>query len=114
LSDASGVGSADFINVRGQLDITSGTVSFTTLDTTTNSVYVIAQYQTLAGSAFGTTIGTPAGYTLDYKYNGLNEIALVAAIPEPSALVLVGVGLFGLFVARRWRGHDARPTAGTT
>lgn len=42
----------------------------------TQSAYVIAQYGTLSG-AFASVATLPAGWTVDYAYNGLKQIALV-------------------------------------
>lgn len=91
-------GVADVVTVTGALDITgatlhtdfSGAASFTPL--------VIATYGTLTGT-FAVVQGLPPGWSIDYHYQSLNQIALV---PEPSTLVLAGIGMAGL-LARRWR-----------
>jgi hypothetical protein len=63
--------------------------------------YVIASYSYLTGAGFTNVVNLPAGYTLDYNYLGLNEIALV--VPEPStwAMMLGGLGMLTMFRRRR-------------
>lgn len=70
---------SDFIDNDGTLDITSLTLAITEGTTgATSPVYIIADYGdgTLTGAAFSIVTGTPAGYTLDYAYDG-TQIALV-------------------------------------
>ena len=43
--------------------------------------------------------GLDPQYQLDYNYLGQHQIA--AVVPEPSALALVALGLFGTFMLRR-------------
>jgi autotransporter-associated beta strand protein len=58
----------------GQLNITGAALALN--GTPTLPVYVIAQYAMLTGT-FASVPTLPAGYTLDYAYNGGTEIALV-------------------------------------
>lgn len=58
----------------GQLNISGATLAIN--GTPTLPVYVIAQYAMLTGTFAGVPT-LPAGYTLDYAYNGGTEIALV-------------------------------------
>jgi fibronectin-binding autotransporter adhesin len=87
--------------VAGALDITTGVVDFATIGTLTADSYVIATYTSLTGSQFNSVLDLPTGYTLDYNYQGLNEIALV--VPEPStwAMLLGGLGMLTMFRRRR-------------
>lgn len=71
-----GSSSADRLTVSGSLDLTGSTLAVTTLAAPAQPAYVIASYGLLTGT-FGTVTGVPSGYTVDYNYNGLNQIALV-------------------------------------
>jgi autotransporter-associated beta strand protein len=71
-SDTSGL-----IDATGQeLAIGSATVTFNVSGSPSAPVYVLANYATLTGGTFASAI-PPAGYALDYAYNGGNQIALV-------------------------------------
>jgi autotransporter-associated beta strand protein len=76
--------------------------------------YVIATYGAsgLSGT-FGSITNEPAGYTLDYDYQGNNEIALVdpAPAPEPAAVSLFCVATFGLLGRRRNRFGPVTPSS---
>ncbi len=96
--DPSGVGSAGLLNAAA-LNITSGAVDFNTLGSLDDAAYVIANYTSLTGLAFASVSSLPSGYTLDYNYNGLNQIALV--VPEPSTCLLAGMGLLVVFSRSR-------------
>jgi autotransporter-associated beta strand protein len=70
-----------------------------------NNTYVIATYSSLIGT-FGTTNNLPAQFSIDYDYDGANEIALttvagVVGVPEPSSLMLAGLGLLGAYLVGR-------------
>jgi len=96
------LGTGDFVNVGGVLDVTGGEIGFFPPDTPTNSVYVFCQYGSLLGT-LAEVDDVPAGYVLDTAYNG-NELALVA-VPEPVSLgllVFVGGGLLIWRRRRRW------------
>ncbi len=72
---------ADKLVVGGALDISSGTLDIDLLSGgATEEVYIIATYGSLTGSAFASVTDLPAGYKVDYAYNG-NQIALVALSP---------------------------------
>jgi len=93
---------SDQVIVIGILTLTGATLDLTQVGGATSNAFVIASYGTLAGDAvFATTTGLPAGYVIDYMYNG-NQIAIVV-VPEPGALALVGLGLVLLIVAGRHR-----------
>lgn len=88
---------SDLLQVGGELSIGSGEVAFKTLGPLTSPVYVIATYDTLNGE-FGKVNNLPPGYSLDYNYNGLNQIALV---PEPAVALFALVA--GVLAARSRR-----------
>jgi autotransporter-associated beta strand protein len=68
---------ADRLNVGGVLDLAGVTLDVTELAAAAQPVYIIASYGSLSGTFAGTT-GIPSGYQLDYDYNNLPQIALVA------------------------------------
>jgi fibronectin-binding autotransporter adhesin len=68
--------SSDRLTVGGALDITGSALTLTTLAEPAQAAYVIASYSGLTGTFSGVT-GLPTGYTLNYDYNGLKQIALV-------------------------------------
>jgi hypothetical protein len=78
------------------------TLNFATLGTLSGD-YVFASYGSLFnGVGFANVTNLPSGYTLNYNYNGLNEIALVQSVPEPStwAMMLGGLGMLTMFRRR--------------
>jgi len=93
-----GGAAADVLNVSGVLDITAATLNFNQLGPLTASSYVLASYGSLTGGQFASVQNLPAGYSLDYNYQGANQIALV---PEPTAVSLLALG--GLLLRRRRR-----------
>jgi fibronectin-binding autotransporter adhesin len=64
----------DRITVDGTLTLSGATLELSGSSIT--APLIIASYASLSGT-FSTVNGLPAGYTLDYNYNGLNQIALV-------------------------------------
>jgi autotransporter-associated beta strand protein len=92
----------DLLNDKGPLDISAATsaVTFNVTGTPSAAAYVFAKYSSLTGSAFGTVNNLPAGYSIDYNYQGGNQIALVS-VPEPAALLSAAVGGLGLVLCRR-------------
>ena len=91
-----------------------GSVSFTTLAAPTGNL-VFAKYQSLAGT-FGSIIGLPTGYAIDYAYLG-NQIALVQSGPggvpeiDPAGLgsiVALVAGALGMLERRRAGRRPAR------
>jgi len=91
-------GSAGLLEAAG-LDISSAIVDFNIVNPLDDSVYVLAEYTGLTGEFASAT--APTGYAIDYAYNGGTQIALTAtAIPEPSSLALLWLGLSSLFFAR--------------
>lgn len=88
---------SDLLQVGGELSIGGGEVSFKTLGPLTSPVYVIASYGALNGE-FRKVNNLPPGYSLDYNYLGLNQIALV---PEPSVALFALVA--GVLAARSRR-----------
>jgi hypothetical protein len=92
-----GTGWIDELNVAGVLDISQATVDFDALGTLNDPDYVFAHYTSLSGTRFRSVIDLPSGYSIDYNYQGHNQIALV--IPEPATLGLLALG--GLALRRR-------------
>ncbi len=96
----------DFLNIAGTLNLGSNSsVTFTNLGAGSldlNTPYIFASYG--AGGLTGTFNSVnllPSGFTLDYNYGGLNQIAIV---PEPSSL-LISILLSIPMVLRRKRGE---------
>lgn len=101
---AVGTGAADVLNVAGALNLTGSTLNFQPVtggSAADDAAYVIASYG--AGLLTGTfaNLTVPTGYTVDYAYNGGNQIAVVAAVPEPATIAAIGLG--GLLALRRRR-----------
>lgn len=93
-------GSAGLLNA-GNLNIANGTVDFSVVGVLDDPWYVFAKYRSgLTGTAFASVLHKPGNYRIDYNYQGLNEIALVA-VPEPSTLTLLALAC-GLTLACRW------------
>jgi len=82
--------SIDLLNIAGTLNLGSNSsVTFTNLGAGSldlNTPYIFATYGSggLTGT-FNTVNNLPVGFTLDYNYGGLNQIAVV---PEPSGLLI--------------------------
>ncbi|OYV06452.1 MAG: hypothetical protein CFE26_06235 [Verrucomicrobiales bacterium VVV1] len=88
--DAAGSGSSGKI-IATELDITNATVTYAISGTPDDPVYVLATYTTLTGGTFASAPTPPAGYTLNYAYEG-NKIALVlAATPYDTWASLKGL-----------------------
>lgn len=97
--DVSG-GTGSLLTLNG-----SSVVDFMSVDPVlTEAAYIFAKYDTITGS-FGTVLGLPSGYTIDYDYLGGRQIALVA-VPEPSTAVLAVLGVAAMthrrLRRRRW------------
>ena len=75
-------GAANFIDVGGTLTL-GGTSAFAFNGAAADpgTAYIVAHYGTLSG-VFTSFFGLPAGATVDYNYHGLNEIAVITAVPE--------------------------------
>ena len=73
---------ADRLNVTGSLNIATAALEVSQISAPTAPVYVIANYGTVVGAAFGSTSGVPAGYDVVIGYNGQPQIALVKAATQ--------------------------------
>jgi autotransporter-associated beta strand protein len=95
--------SVDLLNDTGALDISAATssVSFNVTGTPTQTAYVFAKYGSLVGTAFGTVNNLPSGFSIDYNYQGGNQIALVQSVPEPTSIGLLAVTGAALLRRRR-------------
>lgn len=92
----------DMLSVSGDLDIAGATLDLNFIGPPSGMAYLIADYGTLTGT-FGSVVDLPAGWYVDYRFGGMNKIAVV---PEPSAIVLAGLGLAGVAA---WRLRRRRP-----
>jgi len=91
-----GVNGTDLIDVDGTLTL-GGASILALADSLSNPNldYVIASYGTLSG-AFAAVTGLPAGRTIDYNFQGGNQIA-VTAVPEPGTWCIALAGaVFGV------------------
>lgn len=92
----------DMLSVSGALDLSGATLDLNFIGPPSGMAYLIADYGTLTGT-FGSVVDLPAGWYVDYTFGGMNKIAVV---PEPSAIVLAGLGLAGIAA---WRLRRKRP-----
>ncbi len=93
----------DMLSVSGDLDIAGATLDLNFIGPPSGMAYLIADYGTLTGT-FGSVVDLPAGWYVDYRFGGMNKIAVV---PEPSAIVLAGLGLAGVAAWRLRRRRRA-------
>jgi autotransporter-associated beta strand protein len=99
--DPSGAGSAGKISAAA-LNITNGSVTFSTLGTLNDASYVIATYSSLTGTAFNSVTSLPSGYYLNYNFGGTNNTIALVAVPEPREFAIaISVLLGALIFARR-------------
>lgn len=75
--DGTASGSAGKIKAAA-LDITTADVTFDVVAPLDDAVYILADYTSLTGASFASVTGLPAGYSINYAYNGGTQIALVA------------------------------------
>ena len=77
--DGTGGGSSGSINADG-LNIDAATVTIVEDVAADDAAYVLATYTSLTGgtNTFASVSGLPAGYTIDYAFNGGTQIALVS------------------------------------
>ena len=71
-------GVQDVLNVANALTLNSAAVSFNVANNlTTMPAYVFAHYGSLTGNPFVSFAGIPDGFTINYNYQNMKEIALV-------------------------------------
>lgn len=95
---------ADRINVTGSVTLGSTSVlelpAANTYDpASANTVYTLATYSGTLSGQFGTTIGVPSGYFIQYGTVIVGAITL-SPVPEPAHILLIAAGVGGLL---RWR-----------
>lgn len=83
--------SCDSLAVSGALDLDGATLAVTVTGTPGQESYVIATYGTLTG-AFASHTGIPAGYEIDYAFNGGTAVAIKRST-SPYILWAVSFGL---------------------
>jgi autotransporter-associated beta strand protein len=100
--DGSSSGSADKLAISGALTLTNNSkLTLDLLSPLDDAAYVVASYGSLTGTYQSANItGLPAGYGLDYNYNGLHQLAVVA-VPEPSVILPAFAALLVLGRRRR-------------
>ena len=100
------------LSVAGNL-ILSGNTTLDVTGSLSAGPYTIANYSGSLNGQFG-TLDVPNGYTINYGTGSDSSITL-SAVPEPSTLVLLAAGAFGVIgygVRRRRAGkRTAKPTA---
>jgi fibronectin-binding autotransporter adhesin len=67
----------DMLNVSGALSLSNAALNFNAPNGAAQPSYVIAKYGSLTGNPFISFNGIPDGYTINYNYQNLKEIALV-------------------------------------
>jgi autotransporter-associated beta strand protein len=72
--DGTGAGSAGLLKAKG-LNITNAVVNFNIVNRLDDSVYILATYTSLTGTAFA-SVTVPPGYMIKYNYQGSNQIVL--------------------------------------
>ena len=106
--DGAGVGSADLLHAAGGLILgPTASLDLTSLSPLDDSAYVLAHYGWLSGVFEPANIfGLPAGYQIDYAYDGTSIAVTAVAVPEPAAgLSLLGLGSMLLIGQRRLNRH---------
>jgi hypothetical protein len=108
----------DKLVVNNDLNITNAALDFNKLSVAALSggPYIFASYGSLSGAAFASVANLPTGFSINYNYLSGNQIALVsagsgsgaslrldAAVPEPTALVLMVTAIVGAFIPRQRR-----------
>ena len=72
----------DVLNVTNALSLTNAALTFSAPNGTAQPAYVFAHYGSLAGNPFISFAGIPDGYTINYNYQNLKEIALVPSTTQ--------------------------------
>ena len=118
--DWAGTGNADLLSVTGSVSLASSTLSLNLLNFTgaglpRTYLLVSNDLTDAVTGTFGTISGLPPGYsaTINYVFSGTdslgrvgdgNDIALtITAVPEPSTVMLLSVGLVTVLITLRQR-----------
>lgn len=112
--DLAGVGlEGGFFDAVGGTRITAfardGSILGTVLNTATGIEFLglVTQdgSERIAGLLFSLAGNEPAGFAIDnLRFGRTGQVVAPGQIPEPSTLVLLGLGVLGLAMTRHWRG----------
>lgn len=116
--DVAGVGlEGGYFDAVGGTRITAfardGSVLGTVLNTATGIEFLglVTQdgSESIAGLLFSLAGEEPAGFAIDnLRFGQAGQVVVPGQIPEPSTLVLLGLGLLGLALIRHWRGEPSK------
>lgn len=82
----------DQLHVDGTLDIRDATLSIVAGGTTPSGAYILASYESLAGTSFREVTGIPTGYRIDYEHDAGDGAKRIALVPDPFLEWLKGFG----------------------
>ncbi len=98
--DGAGAGSSDSLRVGGVLDIAGANLELNFSSPADDYAYVFAFYGVLRNEPFAKVLHLPAGYRIDYNYEGKNQIALVVPEPPATAVAVLSVSAVAIFLRR--------------